>query len=150
MSATTDLADLIRARLLTPPATGEIPTLLDLTHLDVIIYRQQTLTATVEAAIGKASGCAILIEWNGFKVTDENTSRPRLAESYQISVYSKPIIDAGNYPAELVIKSILLRLWHWRPQVDHVFGEAKPANGGVMPSKQYLIYDCTVTIPISL
>ena len=150
MSTPTDMADLIRARLLTAPAGGELATLVDLTHIEVIVYRQQSIDASVKAAVGKASGCAITIEWAGFKTLQPNASRPRLGETYNISVWSKPVIDAGQRPAELVLKSIILRMWHWLPNGGHVFGEAVPENGGVTPSKSYLVYDCEVTIPLSL
>lgn len=150
MSAPTDMADLIRNRILTAPAAGELATLVDLTHIDVIVYKQQSLDAAVNAAVGKVSGCAITIEWAGFRTLEANASRPRLAEAYNVSVWSKPVIDAGNRPAELVIKSIVLRMWHWIPLGGHAFDEAVPQNGGVTPSNRYLIYDCEVTVPVSL
>jgi len=144
------MADLIRNRILIAPTQNELATLVDLTHLDVIVYKQQSIDAVVNAAIGKASGCAITIEWSGFRTLEKNSSRPRLAETYQISVWSKPVIDNGNHPAELVIKSIILRMWQWLPLGGHAFDEAVPANGGVTPNSKYLIYDCEVTVPVSL
>jgi hypothetical protein len=150
MSTPTDMAALIRSRILTAPASGELSTPVNLTGLDVIVYQQQSLQASIDRAIGKASGCAVTIEWMGFKTLEPNASRPRLAEVYDIKVWSKPVIDQGNYPAELVIKSIILRMWHWRPQGGHAFNEARAESGGVTPSKSYLIYDCEVVIPISL
>lgn len=151
MSTQSDMAELIRNRLLTPPAAGELPTLVDLTHTDVIIYRQQSLQAEIDRAVGPTSGCAIVIEWAGFRTIDGNASRPRLAERYNIAVWSLPVVDEGNRPAELVIKSIILRLWQWVPQAGgHAHAEAEVNNGGVAPSKNFLIYDCEVTIPVSL
>lgn len=150
MSTPTDMAELIRNRILTPPAADELATLLDLTHIDVIIYRQQSLDAAVAAAVAKTSGCAITIEWAGFRALDSNASRPRIAEVYNILVYSKPIIDDGARPAELVIKSIIKRMWHWVPQGGHAFDEAVPSSGGIVPSKKYLVYDCEVTVPVIL
>ncbi len=80
-SAPTDMAELIRDRILTAPATGELATLVDLTRLDVVVYRQQSIDADVQAAVAKASGTCITIEWTGFRVLDNNASRPRLAET---------------------------------------------------------------------
>jgi hypothetical protein len=150
MSTPTDMADLIRNRLLTEPAAGELAVLCDLTHIDVIVYRQQSLQQAVDAAVGKASGCAITIEWSGFRTLDEDSEDPDLAESYTISVWSKPVIDGGNRPAELVLKSIILRMWQWVPGGGHFLRRAVPKNGGVTPSKSYLIYDCEVVTPIYL
>ena len=150
MSTPTDLADLIRARLLTAPAVGEIATLVDLTHIDVIVYKQQSLDATVNAAVGKASGCAITIEWEGFQTPDDAAETPWLIHRYTLRVWSTPVIDAGNRPAELVLKSIVNRLWLWVPRGGHRMLAAKLRNGGVVPSKSFLIYDCEVEIPDSL
>lgn len=150
MSAPTDMAEMIRNRILTPPAAGELATLVDLTHTDVIIYRQQSLDAEIKATVGKTTGNCIVIEWSGFRTLDKNASRPRLAETYNVSVWSKPVIDDGANPAELVIKSIVLRMWHWVPEGGHAHDEAEPTNGGVTPSKSFLIYDCEVAVPVML
>lgn len=150
MSTPTDMAELIRNRILTAPTSGELATLVDLTHIDVIVYKQQSIQSEVTSAIDSGAGCAITIEWAGFRTLEKNASRPRLAEAYTVSVWSKPVIDGGNRPAELVIKSIVLRMWHWIPLGGHAFDEAVPSSGGVTPSKSYLIYDCEVTVPVSL
>jgi len=151
MSEPTDMAELIRNRLLTAPVEGELATLVDLTHIDVIVYRQQSLDAEVDAAAGKAGGCAITIEWSGFLVSDEDAEDPVLRETYNILVWSTPIIDDGARPAELVLKSIIRRLWGWVPTGNHSSSDrARPRNGGVTPSKSYLIYDCEVSVPVYL
>lgn len=152
MSASTnvDMGELIRARLLTRPAVDELATLVDLTRCEVIVFQQHSLDPKVKAAVGKAEGCAIVIEYAGFRLADKNAGRPKIQETYNIAVWSKPIIDAGNLPADLVRKSIILRMWHWRPVGGHAFGEAVPSDGGISPSKNYLIYDCDVTIPVTL
>ena len=146
----TDMGELIRVRLLTAPGAEEFATLVDLTKVEVLVYQQHSLEAEIKAAVGKASGCAVVIEYAGFRVQDKNAGRPKLQETYNIAVWSKPVIDAGNFPADLVRKSIILRMWHWRPVGGHAFGEAVPSDGGVTPSKIFLIYDCDVTIPVTL
>ena len=150
MSTPTDMADLIRNRILTAPAVDEMATLVNLTGIDVIVYKQQSIDAAVKAAVGKASGCAITIEWAGFITDDDDAQAPALRENYTISVWSKPVIDDGNRPAELVLKSIILRMWGWVPNGSHSTDRARPRNGGVTPSKSYLIYDCEVSVPIYL
>jgi hypothetical protein len=150
MSSALDMADLIRNRILTAPAVGEIATTVNLTGIDVIIDRQKPVLSMIDSAVGKASGTAIVIFWEGFQVPDPNTSRPRLAQRYNIRVYSKQVIDGENRPADNVIESIVNRLWHWVPDGGHAFGEAEVLNGDMVPDKQYLIYDCEVLIPTSL
>lgn len=150
MSKALDTAALIRNRLLTAPAQGELPTSVDLTHTDVLIYRQTPIITEVATAVANATGCAIVITWEGFQVPDPNSRSPRLVHRYNVSVWSKPILDAGNRPADHVIESIILRMWHWVPGGGHSHGEAKVSNGDMVPHKSYLIYDCEILIPVSL
>ena len=56
MSNGTDMADLIRNRILTAPAVGEIATTVNLTGIDVIIDRQKPVLSMIESAVAKASG----------------------------------------------------------------------------------------------
>jgi hypothetical protein len=149
-STNTDMGKLIRERLLTPPGADEFATLVDLTKAEVLVYQQLSLDSEIKAAVAKASGCAVVIEYSGFRTAEKNAGRPKLVETYNIAVWSKPIIDAGNLPADLVRKSIILRMWQWRPKGGHAFGEALPTEGGVSPSTSFLIYDCDVTIPVTL
>lgn len=150
MSAALDMADLIRNRILTAPAVGEIATTVDLTRIDVIIDRQTPVLSLINAAVAKATGTAIVIFWEGFQVPDQNTSRPRLAQRYNIRVYSKQVIAGANRPADNVIESIVNRMWHWIPLGGHAYGEAEVSNGDMVPDKSFLIYDCEVVIPVSL
>jgi hypothetical protein len=150
MSAALDMADKIRNRILTAPTGGEIATTVDLTRIDVIIDRQKPVLSLIKAAVAKATGTAIVITWQGFQVPDQNTSRPRLAQRYNIAVYSKQVIDGENRPADNVIESIVNRLWHWVPDGGHAFGEAEVINGDMVPDNSYLVYDCEVVIPVNL
>jgi hypothetical protein len=150
MSAALDMADMIRSRILTAPIGGEIATTVDLTRIDVIIDRQKPVLSLIKAAVAKATGTAIVITWQGFQVPDQNTSRPRLAQRYNIAVYSKQVIDGENRPADNVIESIVNRLWHWVPDGGHAFGEAEVINGDMVPDNSYLVYDCEVVIPVNL
>jgi len=142
-------AALIKTRLQSAPATGEIPTPLDITAVGVVIYEQQNITAAVNAAILKASGCAIVIVWNGWNTLDKNARTPRLTHRYNLCVWSKPVIDAGAYPADQVVESILNRLWQWIPTGAHAYGEVEIKDGGLVPDAKFLKYDLDLLIPIS-
>lgn len=150
MSAAIELAALVRTRLLTPPAPGELATTVDLTHMEVIIDRQKPIVSLIEEAVAKATGTAIVITWEGWTAPNANPSRPRLAHRYNIAVYSQPVIDGETRPADNIIESMVLRLWHWVPDGGHAFGECDIGPGDMVPDNTYLIYDFEVTIPCNL
>jgi len=151
MSTALDLADLIRTRLITAPTGSELTTEVDLTDLDVIVDRQKNILSEVAKAVGKAKGTAVVILWDGYRSEDDNGTSPRLANSYQIRVYSKPVIAGANLTADDVMESIMKRLWHWQPVAgDPYFNEAKIRDGGLVPDKSFLVYDLTVTISRNL
>jgi hypothetical protein len=150
MSASLDMADLIRTRLRTAPITGELATSVNLTTMEVVIYRQTPIVSQITAAVAKATGGVILITWEGFRIPDGNTARPRLANRYNISVWNKPIIDNGARPADEVVESILMRLWQWVPGGGHANGEVEIRTGDMVPDKNFLIYDLEIIIPTSL
>jgi hypothetical protein len=149
MSIALDTAELIKTRLLTAPAGGELPTTVDLTPLTVLVDRQKSLLSEINKAIGKAKGTAILIVYTGFDVLDPDASTPRLANRYSLQVWSKPIIAGDDLAADDVLESVVHRMWHWIPNGAHHFDEARVLPGGMMPSKTHLVYDCEVLVPVS-
>jgi len=153
MSKATDIADLIRTRLLTAPAVGELATLCDLTELGadgIIVDRQKDIQTLAAKAVAKARGTAIVILWDDQAVADKNAKRPKMAYSYNIAVWSKPVISQGEFPADDVMESIITRLWHWVPQGGHQHKEVEITPGGLVPHKSFLIYDCGATVPANL
>ena len=148
MSKALQLAELIRTRLLTAPAVGEIATPLSLTGLTVIVDRQKNITSEISVAVAKAKGTAIVILWSSFGVAEKNASTPRLAHRYNISVWSKPVISGDALAADDVLESVINRMWHWLPTGGHVFEEAEVQPGGLVPHAKFLIYDCEVVIPV--
>lgn len=151
MSVPLDVADLIRTRLVTTPAAGELATVIDLAAIaeSVIVDRQKAILGEVSKALAKVGGTAVLILWQDYRIVDENAARPRLEHSYNITVWSKPVLAGDALAADDVMQSIIARLWHWNPSGGHAFGEAKLRQGGLVPHKSYLIYDLEVVIPIS-
>jgi len=149
MSKALDIAELIRTRLITAPAAGEISTPLDITGLDVLVYKQKKIQSEIDTAIAKARGTAVVILWQGFATLDKNAARPRLAQTYTITVWSKPIIAGDNLPADDVMESIVNRLWQWVPLGKHAHGEAEIRDGGLVADTKFLKYDCEVIIPSS-
>jgi hypothetical protein len=151
MSRALDIADLIRTRLLTAPVEGELPTPLDITGVDVIVDRQKDILTEVTKAVSKAKGTAIVILFEGFKTGDEDASRPELEHTYNVCVWSRPIIAGAALPADEVLESVILRLWQWIPEGGpHHHREAQVTNGGLVPDRKFLKYDCEVMIPAGL
>lgn len=149
MSYQLAIAEHIRTRLLTAPVAGELPTPLALAGLDIIVDRQKNILSDVTKAVAKAKGTAVVILWEGFTTVDKNSARPRLAHSYNITVWSKPVLAGANLAADDVMESIIARLWQWKPAGGHAFSEADVRNGGLVPDAKFLKYDCEVIIPIT-
>lgn len=148
MSAALDIADLIATRLATAPATGELATVLDITDLPIIVDRQKNIVSEISKAVGKAGGTAITILWQGFSPTEKNTTRPRLAQRYTLTVWSKPVLAGADMAADDVMQSVITRLWRWIPDGGHCFAAAEVTRGGLLPDAKYLVYDCEISIPI--
>lgn len=150
MSKSLDISELIRTRLLTAPVAGELPTPLDITGLDVIVDRQKDILSDVTKAVAKAKGTAIVILFEGFKTDDADAGQPRLTNTYNVCVWSKPVIAGQNLPADDVLESVILRLWQWVPVGAHFHQEATVTNGGLVPDRKFLKYDCEVSIPVGI
>ena len=152
MSKAADIADLIRTRLITAPAVGEIETPVDLTDLpadSVIVDKQKDILTMASKAVAKAKGTAIVILWDGHAIADKNAKRPRMDLSFTVSVWSRPVISGGVLAADDVMESIINRLWQWVPQGGHPNNEVVIRPGGLVPHKSFLIYDCGVIVPAS-
>lgn len=152
MSKAITVAEAIRTRLLTAPASNEIPTLVNLTALGaagIIVDRQKEVLELVSTAVGKAVGTAIVILWDGHSVANENTGKPRMNYSYTLQVWSRPKLASGAFPADDVMESIIARMWQWIPSGGHSHHEVKIRPGGMVPNKSYLIYDLGVLVPVS-
>jgi hypothetical protein len=148
MSSFLNTADAIQTRLMTVPVAGELPTPLDITEVAVIVDRQKNILSDVTKAVAKAKGTAVVILWTGFVTLDKNTRRPRLANRYNITVWSRPVLAGAALPADEVMESVILRMWQWRPQAGgHAHGEAEVKDGGLVPDAKFLKYDCEVVIP---
>jgi hypothetical protein len=150
MSHALDIADLIAARLAAAPATGELAVTQDITGCPILVDRQKNLLSDIQKAVGKTGGTAIVILWQGFTSVDDNAGTPRLLLRYTISVWSKPILTSGDLPADDIMETILRRLWQWLPESGHAFGEMKLKSGGLVPDSRFLIYDCEVSVAVSI
>jgi len=141
-------ADLIATRLRTAPATGELPTPLNITTVDVLVYKQKAIATKITAALDRDTGAAIVITWEGFTTLDPLSSHPRLAHRYNVCIWSRPVIDKDAFPADQILESIIARLWRWVPGGGHCFGASEIRDGGLVPDPKFLKIDCEVVFPI--
>lgn len=147
MSAFINNAEAIRTRLITAPAVGEPETAVDLTDIEVIVDRQKDVPNRVALAIGKSQGVVISILFSGFVNAEPNAARPRLGNAYSITVWSRPVLEEGDLPADDVVEAAIVRLWQWVPEHYHVFGECVIRDGGIVPDPKWLKYEFEVVIP---
>jgi hypothetical protein len=167
MSKIHDIAELMRSRILTAPLASELPTLVDLTELyqanedpalevdAVIVNRQKEIQSKVSLVQAKARGTAIVIQWDGHAPDQKNAGSPKMAYTYSVQVWSKPVLGEGDFPADDVFESIVARLWHWEPGVAEAgkgiaHREVQVMPGGVIPNKTYMIYEFGLLVPVSL
>lgn len=159
MSKIKDIAGMIRTRLLTAPAAGEIATLVDLTELyqpnadpqlavdAIIIDGQKDNAAKVKKVIAKRRGTAILITWTDHAVKDKNSQRPRMLYGYTVEIWSKPIIAGDEWEADAVLESVINRLWQWKPYGGGPSSEVEIRPGGLVPDRTYLVHDLGALVP---
>jgi len=150
MSKALDHADLMALRIVSAPASGEEPTTIDITTVACVVDRQKDINSVIAEAVAKDAGTAIVILWQGFTTLDQDSPNPRLANRYTVSVYSQPVIAGENLAADDVMESVIQRLLGWVPAGGNYSDRAQINNGGMMPDRTWLIYDCEVVIPASL
>ena len=147
MSKALDHADLIKARLATAPIAGELPVPVDITALPCNVNRQGNIAGDIQAAVQKSAGTFLEITWDGWQSLDDESGNPRLAHHYTIIVWSRTVKAPGMLDSDDVMQAVIMRMWDWVPYGSHVSDRAKVGNGGILPSKTYLAYDCEVIIP---
>lgn len=142
-------AESIRTRLLTAPVDGEIQPAVDITGLEVIVDRQKDVPNRVAATMAKSQGVVISILWSGFVTLDPLATRPRLGNAYSVTIWSRPVLEEGDLPADDVVEAAVVRLWNWVPTDFHAFGECQVRDGGIVPDIKWLKYEFEVVIPTS-
>lgn len=142
MSKFYDIADAIAARLQSVPA---------LSGISVVVDRQRDIASELRKAIGKQSGCLILITWVSASNEDHTADGPRFASKYTVTLFSKPVIRAGETPADDVIEAVITALH------DHRFSATDPYSSRLVvtgvdpvPHDELLIYRLNLTTPNQL
>ncbi|BCU75986.1 hypothetical protein [Luteolibacter sp. LG18] len=155
-------AALIQARLATAPLVDEehreLPTPVDITGVDFVYARQALPVDKVAEIIGRTKGVVISMTYTGWSPLDAAQKRPRITKHYELTVWSRPLVlesgeeakaDGALY-ADDVMDSVIIRLWKWRPEEDHVNGEVEMKGGDQVPDKRFLLYSGEISIPAFL
>lgn len=155
MSKISKIAEKIVERLGSARTETELSTPIDISGIPVIFDRQTDIRSKVDRKMEEASGAVLTLLYQGWRIEDENASRPRVMQIYTLELHARYIllqddINGGAKWADDVIESVILRLWHWRPELDHVYGECKPGDGDMLPDQRRLSYSCNVEVPTFL
>lgn len=133
----------------------------ELEGIGIVVDRQKNVAARISEAVARAGGNAITIFFEGYDVPDVNAQR-RVRASYSIKTYSLPIIENAKKPVEAerlyaddVIEIIHKALHQYTPPVDgkampNAIGEMQVSGADFVPDARWLVYELTVSVPISL
>ena len=139
MSRFYDIADLIASHL---------QTVAGLEAVSIVVDRQKDIATELRKAIGKSSTLA-LITWAGAPNQDASADGPRLASSYTVTLFSKPIIRQGETPADDIIELIAGELHDFRPNGN--FHDRLVVTGiDPVADEELLIYRIDLTTPAQL
>lgn len=113
MSAFYAAADAIAARLGADALLAGVP---------VVVDRQRDIASELRKAIGKQTGQGILIvTWTGGTNYDEQKSDPRIAATFTVTGFFKPVIRAGYTAADDIIEAVCKSLHDWLPEAGGHF-----------------------------
>jgi hypothetical protein len=107
MSAFYDIADSMVARLVQDPALAGVP---------VVVDRQRDIASELRKAVGMNTGAGMLvITWTGGTNADEMSSSPRIAATYTVTGFFKPVLRPSDKPADDILEAVCKRLQDWTP-----------------------------------
>jgi hypothetical protein len=142
MSKFYDTAQALATHLSTVPS---------LKHVPVMVDRQQELSSELRKAIGKQSGCLAVVTWAGAKNEDLSSDGPNFTTTYTVHLFSKPVIRAGEIPADDVMQAIATALHDYRVKpTDPYSARLVVTDIDPVPHEELLIYQLTLTTPNQL
>ena len=112
MSALYDTADALVARLKEHLLLADVP---------VIVDRQKDVLSELRKAIGKQTGCLIVVAWTGSPNFDEASAKLRLASTFSVTGFFKPVINDKQTPADDIMEAVAIHLHDWKMRSDDPF-----------------------------
>lgn len=143
MSVFLDYADALAEML------GEVS---ELDGITIIVERQQDVPSLVASAIAKHSSGqgALVVTWAGGTVPDPDYSPPRLLSSFNVTLFSKPVIRSGQRTAEEIIEATMRAIHRWSPTADGAdtcYEEAVTTGVNLVPTElNMLIHQISVEV----
>lgn len=142
MSKFYDTADAIATHLGTIEALDDVP---------IVVDRQKDIASELRKAVAKQSGCLAVITWTGSVNDDNAADGPALANTYTVTLFSKPIIRAGETTADDLIEAIAEALHDHRIGVHDHFADRLVVTGiDPIPADELLIYQIKLSTPFQL
>ena len=116
-----------------------------------VVDRQKDIASELRKVIGKQSGCLAVIAWTGSANDDKAADGPALANTYTITLFSKPVIRAGETPADDIIEAIAEALHdHRLGEHDHFADRLVVTGIDPIPTDELLIYQIKLSTPSQL
>lgn len=144
MSKALTIAEQMKGRLDADFARTDVS--VSLVGLDVVVDKQKDILAEINKAVKKATGAVVTILWTGF---GRNREQGRIYR-YTVHVYVKPIMNAGNKPADDIVERIDEALNFWVPPAasasGHTHYELQGSGAELLPDKNFLIYEMQFTV----
>jgi hypothetical protein len=133
-------ADAIAAHLAAIPALDGVPFVVD---------RQKDIASELRKAVAKQSGCLAVISWTGSLNNDATADGPALSNSYTVTLFSKPVLRAGETPADDLIEAMAEALHDHRISPNDHFADRLVITGiDPIPADELLIYQIKISIPL--
>jgi hypothetical protein len=142
MSKHLDIADEIKVRL--DESFADTP----LEGVTVVVDRQKDILTEITKNVAKVTGCVVTVLWTGFSRTATGERRG----NYMLRVYSRPILLAGNLPADDLVEKIDEVLNEWIPASSspnqHCHYKMVGEGADMAPDKNFLLYEMPFNVKI--
>jgi hypothetical protein len=142
MSAFYDKADLLATHL---------RTIAGLDGIVIVVDRQKDIVSDLRKIIAKQTGNLALITWTGAPNEDKTADGPTFRASYTVTLFSAPLIRAGETPADDIVELIAASLHDYRPTGNFhdriVVDGITPVTVEELP---HLIYRIDISTPSQL
>ena len=117
----------------------------------IVVDRQKDIVSDLRKIIAKQTGNLALITWTGAPNEDKSADGPHFRASYTVTLFSAPVIRAGETPADDIIELIAASLHDYRPTGNFhdrlVVDGITPVTTVDMP---HLIYRIDISTPSQL
>lgn len=142
MSKFYDTADLIVTHLKTVSA---------LSSVDIVADRQMDIAAELRKAIAKQIGGLAVVTWIGSPNEDLSADGPRFLSKFTVTLFTKPVLRAGDTPADDMAEAIATALHDYRFAANSHYSSRLVCTGiDPIQADELLAYRINLSTPIQL